>query len=83
MRPNVGHRMRDHVGRAGMDTSDVRPVCGGGIVTILRVVNLLLSLAMACALLVCGALLLALSPWAPGLRWAAGVCMFVGMWEGR
>lgn len=51
--------------------------------TALRVASRLLGLLSASALLVCGAILLALSPWVPGLRWAAGVCIFVGMWEGR
>ena len=51
--------------------------------TALRLASRLLGLLSACALLFCGAVLLALSPWAPGLRWAAGVLMFVGMWSGR
>ena len=51
--------------------------------TALRLANRLLGLLSASVLLFCGAILLALSPWAPGLRWAAGVCIFVGMWSGR
>ena len=51
--------------------------------TALLIANRVLSLLSACALLMCGAVLLALSPWAPGLRWVAGACIFVGMWSGR
>ena len=39
--------------------------------TAIFIANRLLGLLSASALLMCGAILLALSPWAPGLRWAA------------
>jgi hypothetical protein len=51
--------------------------------TALLIASRLLGLLSASALLMCGAILLALSPWVPGLRWAAGVTLFVGMWSGR
>ena len=49
----------------------------------LRLSGLLLSCVASAVLLTAGALLLALSPWVPGLRWAAGVMIFIGAWEGR
>jgi len=49
----------------------------------LCVASRILSLASACALLVCGALAAAGVHWVPGLGWVAATCFFVGAWEGR
>jgi hypothetical protein len=49
-------------------------------VNALRIASLLFGLLTSSLLMFCGVVMLALAPWVPGLRWAAGVCMFVGMW---
>ena len=49
--------------------------------TALRLASLLLALASACALLVCGALIAAGVPWAPRLVWVAAGCFWMAAWE--
>jgi len=50
---------------------------------VLRISGLLLSCVASAVLLTAGALLLALSPWIPGLRFPAAVVFWVGMWIRR
>ena len=50
---------------------------------VLRLSGLLLSCVSSAALVVAGALLCALVPWIPGLRFPAAVVFWVGMWIRR
>ena len=51
--------------------------------TALRLASLLLGLATSCALLMCGAVLFAVSPWVGGVFWAAALVCWIAMWGSR